>query len=70
MFRMRPTYCSDCSSEMDVGNVARIQKFPSSSFGMNSRPSSGKSRMQSTMGTNPNSTAGSGRLMPASKSGL
>ena len=35
---MRPTYFDDCSSEIDVGSVARIQKFPSSSLGMNSRP--------------------------------
>ena len=36
--RIRPTYFEDCSSEIDVGSVARIQKFPSSSLGMNSRP--------------------------------
>ena len=36
---MRPTYFADCSSEIDVGSVARIQKLPSSSLGMNSRPS-------------------------------
>jgi hypothetical protein len=35
---MRPTYLADCSSEIEVGSVARIQKFPSSSLGMNSRP--------------------------------
>ena len=39
MARMRPTYFADCSSEIDVGSVARIQKLPSSSLGMNSRPS-------------------------------
>jgi len=36
--RIRPTYFADCSSEIDMGRVARIQKFPSSSLGMNSRP--------------------------------
>ena len=35
---MRPTYLDDCSSETEVGSVARIQKLPSSSLGMNSRP--------------------------------
>ena len=35
---MRPTYFADCSSEIDVGSVARIQKLPSSSLGMNSPP--------------------------------
>ncbi len=39
---MRWTYLLDCSSETDVGSVARIQKFPSSSFGMNSPPRNGK----------------------------
>jgi hypothetical protein len=34
---------ADCSSEIDIGSVARIQKLPSSSLGMNSPPSSGKS---------------------------
>ena len=39
--RMRPTRRADSSSEIDFGSVARIQKFPSSSFGMYSEPSSG-----------------------------
>src|ERR1019366_10450831 len=40
--RMRLTYFADCSSEMDIGSVARIQRFPSSSVGMNSRPRNGE----------------------------
>ena len=36
--RMWPTYFADCSSEIDIGSVARIQKLPSSSLGMNSPP--------------------------------
>ncbi len=39
---MRWTYLLDCSSETLVGSVARIQKLPSSSFGMNSPPRNGK----------------------------
>ena len=38
MRRIRPTYFADCSSEIDIGSVARIQKLPSSSLGMNSPP--------------------------------
>ena len=38
MARMRPTYLADWSSEMLVGKLARIQKLPSSSLGMNSPP--------------------------------
>src|SRR5262249_1264104 len=41
MLRILPTWAADSDSEIDIGNVARIQKLPSSSFGMNSPPSSG-----------------------------
>ena len=38
---MRPTWADDSDIEIDIGKVARIQKLPSSSFGMNSPPRSG-----------------------------
>ena len=44
MERMRPVYVADCSIEIDMGSVARIQRLPSSSFGMNSRPRKGRER--------------------------
>ena len=50
---MRPTYWADCSSEIDIGSVARIQKLPSSSFGMNSPPSQGKAQTPTRTGTSP-----------------
>ncbi len=37
--RMRLTYLLDCSSEIEIGRVARTQRLPSSSLGMNSLPS-------------------------------
>ena len=47
---MRVVYRAACSSEMDVGSVARIQKFPSSSLGMNSPPRNGKRTTQAGWG--------------------
>ena len=54
---MRPTYFSDCASEIEVGSVARIQKFPSSSFGMNSPPSRGKRMAHNPMGRSATTSA-------------
>ena len=54
---MRPTYFADCSSEIDVGSVARIQKFPSSSFGMNSPPRGERGRWRTTTGRSATTSA-------------
>ena len=69
MFRILGTYLSVWSSEMDVGNVQRTQKLPSSSLGMNSRPSRGKSATQAKMGTQRRATASFGLRSAPSKNG-
>ena len=61
MLRIFGTYCAVLSSEMEVGNVARTQKLPSSSFGMNSLPSSGKRATQAKMGMHRRATASFGQ---------
>ena len=66
---MRPTYLADCSSDTDVGSVARIQKLPSSSLGMNSRPIAEVSAKMTTTGTAAISTASRFLLMAKANSG-
>ncbi len=66
---MRPTYFDDCSREMDIGSVARIQKFPSSSLGMNSRPSDAPPARLSSTTTAPIATAARLRRKEKAKRG-
>ena len=70
MLRMRPTCVADSDKEIDIGKVARIQKLPSSSLGMNSPPRSGKSTAHSPTGTSSNNSAILGLRRAWSKSGL
>ncbi len=67
--RIRLTYFCDCSSEIDRGRVARIQKLPSSSLGMNSPPSRLKRKQQATRGTAPTSSEVLGRRSAKPKMG-
>ena len=69
MSRMRRTYCVDCGSETDRGSVARIQKLPSSSFGMNSRPTNGKRAKKRRTGISPSAAASFGRANARSVAG-
>src|ERR1700760_1833530 len=60
MERILPTYFDDCSSEIDCGSVARIQKLPSSSLGMNSPPKNGKMQMTTSTGNSASAAAAFG----------
>ena len=50
-----------------MGNVARIQKLPSSNLGMNSRPSKLAAASASTTGPTPSNTAVRGRCKAKEK---
>jgi len=66
---MRPTNFDDSVSETLIGSVARIQKLPSSSLGMNSPPRKGESATASTTGKVARPTAAHGRRSAKAKSG-
>jgi hypothetical protein len=68
--RILVVYSVAFSSEIDIGIVARSQMLPSSSLGMKSRPSSGKSATHAKMGMALNINAVFGFRSAASKKGF
>ncbi len=58
---MRPTCFADWSRLIESGSVARIQKLPSSSLGMNSVPMKRRSAPAAATGASARRSAATGR---------